>query len=77
MKKILGIKKINCKNGNIMTIVSCSCDIPSSDKISCEGAFIQDYIVQGDCSKLSVGKDLVGFFGFSNGKNFVQSADCK
>lgn len=77
MKKILGIKKITCNNRKIMTIVACQVDVPVSDKITCDGAFVQEYIVQGDASKLVVGKELVGFFGFSNGRNYVQSAECR
>ena len=81
MKTIVAIKKFNSKSGRPVCIVTC-CEERSEYELNnceCYGPAYNNYFVQGnDYSKFnndSIGKKLVGFFGFSNGTNFVQNAD--
>lgn len=76
-RKIIGYEKFTSKNGTPCCAVSTEMPFTPRDGVTQLGIKAQICMIYGDggnvITKDSIGKELVGFFGYNNGVCVVQS----
>lgn len=80
-KKIMGFKKFTSRKGTPTCAVSVTEEYSANDLTEHEGLNCFSVLLfNDDCNIInskSIGRELQGFFGYSNGACFVQSACVK
>ena len=81
MKKIVGYEKFHSKKGTMCCAVSVEEEITARSGVECAGIKAYPIMIFGNdtdvITEKSVGHELVGYFGYSNGSCFVQSPAVK
>lgn len=81
MKKIVGFEKFHSKKGTLCCAVSVEEEIKERTGVQSAGVKAYSIMIFGDdtdvITEKSVGHELVGYFGYSNGSCFVQSPEVR
>lgn len=77
MRKIVGYEKFTSKKGMPCCAVSVTTEYKAREGVEQLGTKVETCMIYGDgvqvIDKHSIGKELVGFFGYNNGVCAVQS----
>lgn len=82
MKKVIGISKFTSKKGTLCACIHCTDDFSQIEvNNGASGLKVIPIMCYGDnaamVSDKFIGKELVGFFGYSNGSVVVQNPSVK